>query len=241
MNLEDCQTVLSSSEGESVPIPRYSRGCLSFVLLFDFFFFFFLCWLGRGVLAAVGGRNKRKLWNFLWSFFTVCRDTPSTIVARRRWVSLIVSVSLGRDHRRCRSLGIALRRTRGNSHGSRSRDSAVPIPARRGSTYPLATARTLKHKARTHISIYVSDWYRFENISEREKENLKGYFISYFVSWAIDLILLLILEKWNLLNSYIRIKFSDFILRWNLFFIFIYLKICYRYLLFVTQFSVREI
>ena len=183
MNLEDCQTVLSSSEGE--PAPRYSRGCLSFVsfcFLISLFFFLFSMLAWSWCVGGCWGKKQTKIVKlFVKLFHCLSRSTASTIVARRRWVSLIVSVSLGRDHRRCRTLGIAFRRTRGNSHGSRSRDSAVPIPARRGSTYPLATARTLKHKKhRRTLAFIVSDWYRFENIWERERErNFNGYIISY--------------------------------------------------------------
>lgn len=133
---------------ESLP-----SGCL-------FFRFFFLCWLGRGVLAAVG-KKQTKMWNFSFLFFSFfgfslsVAITPSTRLSARP-MSFVdrLSHSLGRHHCRRLFLGIAFRRTRGNSHGSRSRDSAVPIPARRGSTYPLAIVRILKHKEHTRGSSF---------------------------------------------------------------------------------------
>lgn len=51
-------------------------------------------------------------------------------------------------------LVVAFRRSRDSSHGSRSRDSAVPIPARRGSTYPLAIARKLQQTKQTRMFRY---------------------------------------------------------------------------------------
>ena len=130
--------------------------------VFSFGFFFFICWLGRGVLAAVGKKqtkNVKLFFSFLFfSFFGFSLSvaiTPSTRLSARP-MSFVdrLSHSLGRHHCRRLFLGIAFRRTRGNSHGSRSRDSAVPIPARRGSTYPLAIVRILKHKAHTRGSSF---------------------------------------------------------------------------------------
>lgn len=51
-------------------------------------------------------------------------------------------------------LDVAFRRSRDSFHGSRSRDSAVPTPARRGSTYPLATARKLQQIKQTRFSFF---------------------------------------------------------------------------------------
>lgn len=50
-------------------------------------------------------------------------------------------------------LVVAFRRIRDSSHGTRSRDSGAPAPARHGSTYPRAIVRTLqqtKKKKQTH-------------------------------------------------------------------------------------------
>ena len=114
------------------------------------------------MLAAVGKKqtkNVKLFFSFLFfSFFGFSLSvaiTPSTRLSARP-MSFVdrLSHSLGRHHCRRLFLGIAFRRTRGNSHGSRSRDSAVPIPARRGSTYPLAIVRILKHKAHTRGSSF---------------------------------------------------------------------------------------
>lgn len=107
-------------------------------LSFSFCFFVGLvvvCW-------RLLGRNKRKCELFFFFPLSVCTVRLETVCRDAlRWSS-----SLSSPFPVC----IAFRRNRGNSHGSRSRDSAVPILARRGSTYPLAIVRILKHKA--HIA-----------------------------------------------------------------------------------------
>lgn len=172
-------------EIQILSLPREGPESLPSGCLF-FRFFFFLCWLGRGVLAAVG-KKQTKMWNFSFLFFSFfgfslsVAITPSTRLSARP-MSFVdrLSHSLGRHHCRRLFLGIAFRRTRGNSHGSRSRDSAVPIPARRRSTYPLAIVRILKHKANTRGS-------SFRHLSQpRDVSRWWGYISSLFpILWRI--------------------------------------------------------
>lgn len=96
-------------------------------------------WLGRGVWRLL----ERLLNKYVISRMFLSRDTEVILMIRalatRRGsagaVIVIIVVAW---------LVVAFRRIRDSSHGSRSRDSAVPAPARRGSTYPLAIVRTLQ-------------------------------------------------------------------------------------------------